>query len=72
MEPNFVLSLWTAKKFTHEQAIADLYRTRCPAASQVIQFVKFIQQHEKEKDEEEQQPQEEECSNVVAQSINII
>lgn len=55
VEPNFVLSLWTAKKFSHEQAIADLYRTRCPAAAQVIQFVKFIQQHEKEKDEEVQQ-----------------
>ena len=55
MEPNFVLSLWTAKKFSHEQAIADLYRTRCPAASQVIQFVQSIQQHEKEMDEESQQ-----------------
>ena len=55
VEPSFVLSLWTAKKFTHEQALVDLYRCRCPAALPVIDFVRSIQQHEKELLEKEQQ-----------------
>ena len=55
VEPSNIMALWTNRKFSHEQAIADLYRCRFPAADKLIDFVQKIADHEQEELEAAQQ-----------------